>query len=561
MDNESIQVRSLNDITPPPSETGTITLSRDKGLFGADRCLFDNTHHTLSFFSFDEDGEDHIPLAADKPDYCDPPPTLPLSYQQSSVLCREKGDAIVNCEMTGNTNNSSNQSGSIPVASSPIQQHDDDDAYMQLSLPVVSDSMGASTGFTASYPVSGATAGTGTQQVAYPYNMYYTHSGQYSGSPISPTSAAQIGAMASSQQQQQHQSTSPTQQLQGQVINQYMYGNQPYYYYSTAYSNYPPGSYMASQPTRGPGRPSTRPTVVSAPQYHPYPRSHPNAPITIQTNATQLQLQHHQLQQQQQQHQQIQQVQMQNQQQLQQHQQQMHHQQHQQQTIGLNHSVINNLAMNMSQQQQVQVPLQPTTVSPATVAPIPASQMLGTPIIVATKTTVSSPSTSASTSASTSPIIKSVSLPIRSLTPVQQIPLERASPPLQAPQQKPKNRGRAPKQPVIKPETQDDGLIRSAVYSSVPVYEFTTRGVSLMKRVKDGFMNATQILKLAGIDKGRRTKILEKEVHPNEHEKVQGGYGKYQGTWVPFSRGIHLAQEYGVEELLRPLLDYKRVEK
>jgi hypothetical protein len=44
-------------------------------------------------------------------------------------------------------------------------------------------------------------------------------------------------------------------------------------------------------------------------------------------------------------------------------------------------------------------------------------------------------------------------------------------------------------------------------------------------------MNATQILKVAGIEKGKRTKILEREILPGEHEKVQGGYGKFQGTW------------------------------
>lgn len=70
-----------------------------------------------------------------------------------------------------------------------------------------------------------------------------------------------------------------------------------------------------------------------------------------------------------------------------------------------------------------------------------------------------------------------------------------------------------------------------AVYSGVSVYEMLTRGVSVMRRLSDSYLNATQILKVAGIDKTRRTKILEKEVLSGEHEKVQGGYGKYQGTW------------------------------
>ena len=39
----------------------------------------------------------------------------------------------------------------------------------------------------------------------------------------------------------------------------------------------------------------------------------------------------------------------------------------------------------------------------------------------------------------------------------------------------------------------------------------------------------TQILKVAGFDKPQRTRVLEREVQKGTHEKVQGGYGKYQG--------------------------------
>jgi len=61
------------------------------------------------------------------------------------------------------------------------------------------------------------------------------------------------------------------------------------------------------------------------------------------------------------------------------------------------------------------------------------------------------------------------------------------------------------------------------------------RGIAVMRRRADSYVNATQILKVAGIDKGRRTKILEKEILPGKHEIVQGGYGKYQGTWCTFN--------------------------
>jgi regulatory protein SWI6 len=95
-----------------------------------------------------------------------------------------------------------------------------------------------------------------------------------------------------------------------------------------------------------------------------------------------------------------------------------------------------------------------------------------------------------------------------------------------------------------------------AVYSGVHVYEMEVQGVACMRRRSDGWLNATQILKVAGVDKGKRTKVLEKEILVGEHEKVQGGYGKYQGTWISYKRGREFCRQYGVEEMLRPLLDY-----
>lgn len=50
-----------------------------------------------------------------------------------------------------------------------------------------------------------------------------------------------------------------------------------------------------------------------------------------------------------------------------------------------------------------------------------------------------------------------------------------------------------------------------------------------MRRRADDWINATHILKVADFDKPARTRILEREVQKGVHEKVQGGYGKYQG--------------------------------
>lgn len=80
--------------------------------------------------------------------------------------------------------------------------------------------------------------------------------------------------------------------------------------------------------------------------------------------------------------------------------------------------------------------------------------------------------------------------------------------------------------------------------------------IAVMRRRQDSWLNATQILKVAGVEKGKRTKVLEKEILSGQFEKVQGGYGKYQGTWIDYRRGVQFCRQYGVEELLRPLLEY-----
>ncbi|CAG8958230.1 hypothetical protein HYFRA_00000584 [Hymenoscyphus fraxineus] len=101
--------------------------------------------------------------------------------------------------------------------------------------------------------------------------------------------------------------------------------------------------------------------------------------------------------------------------------------------------------------------------------------------------------------------------------------------------------------------------VYSATYSNIPVYEYQF-GEALkehvMRRRHDDWINATHILKAAGFDKPARTRILEREVQKENHEKVQGGYGKYQGTWVSLEQGQALAQRNNVYEKLRPIFEF-----
>lgn len=65
--------------------------------------------------------------------------------------------------------------------------------------------------------------------------------------------------------------------------------------------------------------------------------------------------------------------------------------------------------------------------------------------------------------------------------------------------------------------------VYASAYSQIPVFEAMIRNISVMRRMADSWVNATQILKVAGISKSVRTKILEKQVQSQQHEKVQGG--------------------------------------
>lgn len=68
-----------------------------------------------------------------------------------------------------------------------------------------------------------------------------------------------------------------------------------------------------------------------------------------------------------------------------------------------------------------------------------------------------------------------------------------------------------------------------SLYTPSPAAAYANLGL-VMRRRGDDWINATHILKAAGFDKPARTRILEREVQKETHEKVQGGYGKYQGT-------------------------------
>lgn len=97
--------------------------------------------------------------------------------------------------------------------------------------------------------------------------------------------------------------------------------------------------------------------------------------------------------------------------------------------------------------------------------------------------------------------------------------------------------------------------IKFSAYSGTRVYVMTIKGISVMRRLHDNYVNATQVLRAAGLAKPQRTKILEKDISRMIHEKVQGGYAGFQGTWIPQEEALSIAIEYGLEEQITELLN------
>lgn len=96
--------------------------------------------------------------------------------------------------------------------------------------------------------------------------------------------------------------------------------------------------------------------------------------------------------------------------------------------------------------------------------------------------------------------------------------------------------------------------IEIARYSDVDVYECFIKGVEnqiVMRRVRDDWINITQIFKIANYSKAKRTKILETEsINFTFFEKIQGGYGKFQGTWIPLNDARLIVYKYRIDNVV-----------
>ena len=100
-----------------------------------------------------------------------------------------------------------------------------------------------------------------------------------------------------------------------------------------------------------------------------------------------------------------------------------------------------------------------------------------------------------------------------------------------------------------------DPTVRESMYSLAHVYELDVNNVSVIRRKSDDWVNATTILKAAGIGKGRKKRKTLESIHGNV-QIIQGGYWKLQGTWIPLENAKSLALNFGLNDVLSPLLDF-----
>lgn len=98
-------------------------------------------------------------------------------------------------------------------------------------------------------------------------------------------------------------------------------------------------------------------------------------------------------------------------------------------------------------------------------------------------------------------------------------------------------------------DKESETFIEIATYAGVDVYECYTKDKPpclIMRRCNDNWLNITQVFKAGSFTKAQRTKILEKEANEIKHEKIQGGYGRFQGTWIPWESTKYLVEKYNI---------------
>ncbi|KAI9096623.1 transcription regulator HTH, apses-type DNA-binding domain-containing protein [Phlyctochytrium arcticum] len=98
-------------------------------------------------------------------------------------------------------------------------------------------------------------------------------------------------------------------------------------------------------------------------------------------------------------------------------------------------------------------------------------------------------------------------------------------------------------------------VMQGRVGDNVAAREVSLNGVPIYRRRSDGWINLSHICKAVGMQKGQRSRIINKETRECAHQKVQGGAAAFQGTWIPQYKAKQFVVAQGVYDSVRDLFD------
>lgn len=95
--------------------------------------------------------------------------------------------------------------------------------------------------------------------------------------------------------------------------------------------------------------------------------------------------------------------------------------------------------------------------------------------------------------------------------------------------------------------------MQRAIYKGEVYEQFVIRGVTVMRRAANSYVNVTQLLVAAGLNRNQRRNILKRRDFPTTKDVINGG--SLQGTWIPGDLAAQFAAAHGVADEFRALFD------
>ena len=95
--------------------------------------------------------------------------------------------------------------------------------------------------------------------------------------------------------------------------------------------------------------------------------------------------------------------------------------------------------------------------------------------------------------------------------------------------------------------------MQRAIYKGEVYDQFVIRGVTVMRRAANSYVNVTQLLVAAGLNRNQRRNILKRRDFPTTKDVINGG--SLQGTWLPGHLAAQYAAAHGIADEFRALFD------